>query len=200
VTLAVPETRAFVLEVLRIGAVRIFFVEPTPTLPPTPPPDGMPYASVLDLPGATTLADAQARLGQAILLPTHPSDLGAPDHIYVQRLGGMVVTLAWMEHDDRTQVRLVMQILDSDAVASKYFPWENANQEFTTVNGRHAIWLAEVHQIYFYSADGEVSRLVDKNVLAWEREGLTYRLETDLPLDEARRIAESLEAPGTDAS
>jgi hypothetical protein len=34
-------------------------------------------------------------------------------------------------------------------------------------------------------------------VLIWEENQITYRLETDLPLEEAVRIAESLEAPLT---
>jgi hypothetical protein len=35
-------------------------------------------------------------------------------------------------------------------------------------------------------------RLVDGDVLAWEEGGITYRLESTLSLDEARRVAESL--------
>ena len=36
-------------------------------------------------------------------------------------------------------------------------------------------------------------RLVEGNVLLWEQDGVTYRLETELPLDEAIKVAESLE-------
>jgi hypothetical protein len=35
-------------------------------------------------------------------------------------------------------------------------------------------------------------RLVEGHVLIWADGSLTYRLETELPLDEALRIAESL--------
>jgi hypothetical protein len=36
-------------------------------------------------------------------------------------------------------------------------------------------------------------RLVEGNVLIWFENGLTYRLESDLSLEETVRVAESLE-------
>jgi hypothetical protein len=36
-------------------------------------------------------------------------------------------------------------------------------------------------------------RLIKGHVLIWEQEEITYRLETDLPLEEAVRVAESLQ-------
>jgi hypothetical protein len=38
-------------------------------------------------------------------------------------------------------------------------------------------------------------RLIEGNVLIWTEGDLTYRIETDLSLEEAIRIAESLQAP-----
>lgn len=143
VTLAVPQTRAFVLEALRVGVVRIFFGELTPTAtftvtsPASPAPVGAatlrptstprspftPIASPLDLPGETTLADAERQLGSLILLPTYPASIGAPDHIYAQEIGeGVVVTVVWVKPDDPTQVDLLLQVLNSQTVAAKYFP------------------------------------------------------------------------------
>jgi hypothetical protein len=199
-SMAVPEVRAFVLEVLRIGAVQIFFVEPTQTsnyaasetLSLTGTPDPTPSASALDLPGETTLVDAEAQSGNRILLPAYPADLGAPDHVYLERLGGWVVTLAWMQPDDPAEVRLILQILNPDGIGVKYYPWDNTNQESTRVHDSQAIWLTDVHEIFYHSDDREVSRLIDTNVLIWEQDRLTYRLETDLTIEEAVRIAESL--------
>lgn len=34
--------------------------------------------------------------------------------------------------------------------------------------------------------------LIEGNVLVWEQDGITYRLESALPLEEAVRVAESL--------
>jgi len=39
----------------------------------------------------------------------------------------------------------------------------------------------------------KVSRLVNGHVLIWENGEVTYRLETDLSMEEAVKIAESLE-------
>ncbi|MBZ0286235.1 MAG: DUF4367 domain-containing protein [Anaerolineae bacterium] len=203
VTLAVPQTRAFVLEVLRIGVVRIFYGEPTgtPTLSitgtrtprPTALPPHTPVASALDLPGETTLANAEQQLGSPILLPAYPAALGTPDHVYAQLIGrGVVVTLVWVKPDAPTQTDLLLQMLNPDTVAAKYFPWEAGNEKAVLVNGRRAYWLTGVHRLYFYETEGDISRVVDKDVLLWDEGDLTYRLETDLPLEEAIRVAESL--------
>lgn len=192
--LAVPQTRAFVLDMLRIGAVRIIFGEPTATATPsaTNSPTNTPLASPLGFSGETTLVDAAQQLGAPILLPSYPPELGAPDHIFAERFGGTVVTLVWVKPDDATQIDLVLQILDNQIVATKLYPYENSNQQLTRVSGRSAVWLTDVHEIYFFKGDKRITRRVDKNVLIWQIGRLTYRLETDLVLDRARRIAESL--------
>jgi hypothetical protein len=38
----------------------------------------------------------------------------------------------------------------------------------------------------------DLRRLIDGRVLIWEQGSITYRLETDLEMDEAVKIAESL--------
>ena len=50
------------------------------------------------------------------------------------------------------------------------------------------------HLLFMDTLQGgsQVQLSVSGNVLAWEREGLTYRLEGDLSMEAARRIAESL--------
>jgi hypothetical protein len=206
VTMAVPQTRAFVLEALRVGVVRIFYGELTPTFTPTitatrplsarptPLPPFTPVISPLDLPGKTTLVDAEQQLGLPILLPTYPANLGNPDHAFAEVIGdGLVVTLVWLKPDDPTQTNVLLQMLNERAVASKYFPWEASNQQEVQVHGRRAFWLTDVHRLYFYETTGDISRIVDKDVLLWTIGALTYRLETDLPLEEAIRIAESMQ-------
>jgi hypothetical protein len=201
--LAVPEVRAAILEALRIGGITIF-VGATPTPAPeattigtvrTPRPTMTPYVeptpvvSVLDLPGETTLAEARSRANFDILIPTYPDDLGDPDHVFLQDLGGPVVTMVWV--DDRGSARLTLQVLDERVVGSKYEP---GSSRVTTVNGDPAVWLTGAHMLAFYEPAGrDFIRLIDSNVLIWEQAGITYRLETDEPLEEAVRIAESLE-------
>ena len=62
----------------------------------------------------------------------------------------------------------------------------------TTVNGRPAVWAVGPYLVHLLNGDLDIRRLIDGNVLIWVEDGLTYRLETDLPLEEAVRIAESL--------
>jgi len=179
--------RAAIAEVLRIGGIRIFLSEPTPSRAPLPTP--APVASVLDLPGETTLDDARSRAPFDILLPAYPPDLGQPDRVFVQDLAGPVVTLVWLA-DNPTRVRLSLQILDESVVGSKFEP---PYLENTTVNGQPAAWVMGEHTLAFYNGRSPFIRIVTQNLLIWEQSAITYRLETDDSLEEARRIAESLE-------
>jgi hypothetical protein len=203
--LAVPEIRAGVLEILRIGVIRIFIGEPTPTLTPAPTATGTrqprptftpfptPLQSVLDLPGETTLETARKEAGFSIPLPIYPPDLGEPDRVFLQNLGGTIVTLVWLEPGRSSDVRLSIQLLDEKVVASKYH-WEG-QRETVIVNDSLAEWLTDVHELaYFYDRDGGFARVVSSGaVLIWEDGAITYRMETDLSLDEAVKIAESMQ-------
>jgi hypothetical protein len=62
----------------------------------------------------------------------------------------------------------------------------------TTVNGQYALWVKGSHMLEIQGNDYQSLRLVDGNVLIWEVGSITYRLETDLSMEEAIRIAESL--------
>lgn len=178
--MAVPGIRAAVLEFLRIGAVEIHFTDvPMNTAEPTP------LASALDLPGETTLEAARERFNYPIPLPSYPLDLGAPSHVYA--FDGVVV-LVWLDQDGRDW--LVLNLIPSDLDANKYFIWE---PEYASVNGQPAVWLANPHLNEFFGREMTVRRMIAASVLVWEQGDMTYRLETDLPMDEAIRIAESLE-------
>lgn len=204
VTVTVPEVRAFMLEIIRIGAVRIFLIEPTPSPTITPTGSAITAAtprptllnSVLEMPGETRLATAQSVMNNQILLPTYPPDLGAPNHVYIQNLNAPLVTLVWTVPGAPEQVWLSLEVLDNDLVANKLYPFEGLRQE-VQVNGRRAEWLVDVHEVWYFGGDKKFSRLVTRPVLIWQESdnGLTYRLEADLPLDEAIKVAESMTAP-----
>jgi hypothetical protein len=201
--LTVPEVRAVVLEVLRIGGITIFLSEPTatPTITPAPTETGVartlrptitpfveptPVSSVLDLPGETTLDAARNAVRFDIALPP---DFGEPDRVFLQDLGGGVVTLVWLDTDG--EVELALQILDERTVGSKYEPYDYRQ---TRVNGQTAYWLTGEHLLAFYlGPDSDFLRIVQSSVLIWEQDNITYRLETNTTLEEAVRIAESLE-------
>jgi hypothetical protein len=204
---AVPPVRAQILQFLQFGAVRIFLSTPTPTptLAPTqtaipntktPPPTltPSPPPSILDLGGETTLAQAQQSLNFPILLPTYPADLGPPDKVYLQDLGGPTVILVWLQPGDPAQVRMSLIALGPGSFAGKFAP---ETMTSTTVNGKDALWLQGNHALILSRRDastGNVELMVNANVLLWMEGEITYRLETSLPLDEARRVAESLKA------
>jgi hypothetical protein len=198
--ISVPAVRAKLQEILHIGAITIFVGEPSPTPPPsavsptpTPVPPGV-LTSVLQLPGETTLADAESQLGRAITLPTYPADLGQPDHVYVQGVDFPLVTLAWLVPGTDDQVRMSLQIVSSAANGAKYEPYRVVD---TQVNGRRAMWFENPHQLTFYTdigaPDEPLTRIIDTHVLVWEADRLTYRLETDLSMEDAVRVAESIE-------
>jgi hypothetical protein len=200
--LAVPQVRAALVEYLQIGAVRIFLIEPTPTPTPTPlaasseekpiTPTPTPLASLLDLAGETTLAEATEQAGFTIRLPTYPPDLGQPDHVFLQQIGGPVVVLVWLDPAQPEQVRLSLQQLGPGTFAEKGNPGQ---VQETTVNGQRALWAEGPYVLQFRRGnrvDYDFRRLVEGRVLIWAEGDITYRLETDLALPEAVRVAESL--------
>jgi len=193
---AAPEARAALLRILRVGVVRVFLPETTST-PTRSPANATPEATMtprvstppLDLAGPTTLAAAEDALGSPILRPTYPLDLGDPDLVFLQDWEGPLVILVWMRPDHPQQARLALHILGPGTFAGKGAP----NVVVTTeVNGNPALWTEGPHQLLLQSGRDTFRNLVTGNVLIWEQDGLTYRLETDRSMDEAIRTAESL--------
>jgi hypothetical protein len=193
--LSVPQVQAFVRSIFHIGAIEVVVATPTPNPPgATAVPTATPY-SVLHLPGETTLEDAQKQLTYPILLPAYPPDLGKPDKVFLQNVGGPMVVLAWLQPGHPDQARMGIYEMISSTVARKTLPDSTILQE-TTVHGRQALWIHGPHMLQFYNkygqSDLEPKRLVDGNALLWDEQGITYRLETTQDLQEAVRIAESL--------
>lgn len=198
--LAVPPVRAAIQAWLQIGAVRIWLVEPTLTPPddagaPTPRPTPTPLRSLFDLAGETTLAEAQAKAGFSIRLPSYPADLGVPDGVFFQDLGGPAVVVVWLDPAQPLRAQLSLHILGPHALVEKGNAQRLAQ---TTVNGQAAFWTEGPYMLAYRNGrttDWDIRRLVEGHVLIWTEEELTYRLETDLALAEAVRVAESLVAP-----
>lgn len=179
-----PPVRADIVGWLQIGAVRILtttphVADPTPTLLPT----------IFDLAGRTTLADARQRVGFPILLPTYPPDLGPPPYVFVQDLNGPAAILVWTDAKQLNQARLSLHELSGYFAIEKNPPPSIAQ---TTVNGQTAYWTDGPYILQYENGDA-ARRLVTGHVLIWFANGITYRLETALTLDEAVRVAESLQ-------
>ena len=183
--LAVPQARAALVEFFRVGAIRIILGGPTATPSPTPMSAvATPVEPALS--GRTTLADAEAQASFPIRWPTYPEDLGPPDEVYFQQHEGQVALTLWRNPDGT--VRLALYHLTERDFALK------AVQviERTIVDGAPAVWARGPHFVRLQdSTFGQVEFVVG-DVLIWTMGEVTYRLESDLPLVEAVRIAESL--------
>ncbi len=199
--LLIPPVRAAVLEFIQVGVVRIFRSEPT-TVPPNIPPMETPVTatpaptlpSLLPLleqmSGETTLPDAQQSAGYPILLPTYPLGIGEPDRVFIQDANGPMTILVWMDPQHPDQVKMSLHFIPEGSWAvDKFAPV--AIKE-TSVNGQEAVWAVGPYPVRLRDGDMQIQRMVDGHVLIWEEGEVTYRLETDLSMEEAVRIAESL--------
>jgi hypothetical protein len=185
--LAVPSVRAAVVEIVKLGAVRIFIGGPTPTpLPPTG------QLSLSELPGETTLEVARASAAIPIRLPSYPPDLGPPDRVFLLRQFGGTIILVWEDPNYPDLARLALFEIPPGPIVNKLFP---ERIESTSVAGRPAIWTTGDHFVEVIVEGQREQVLVRGNVLIWSLAGVTYRLETTLALEEAIRIAESIEEP-----
>jgi hypothetical protein len=204
---SVPPVRAAILDFLQIGAVRIWLGEPTPTPTSAPThssrgarPEATPAPALtprpfFDLAGRTTLEEAAEQAGFDIPLPTYPAGLGPPDEVFYQEMNGPVVVLVWMRSDLPDQAAYSLHILGDGVTAQKGSPPVVMT---TTVNGNRAVWTEGPYLLVYQAGEGaadqwEMRYMISGRVLIWEEEGLTYRLESDLSLEQAVRMAESLE-------
>ncbi|NLX09559.1 MAG: hypothetical protein GXY36_07875 [Chloroflexi bacterium] len=193
--LAVPQVRAVVQDVLRLGGITIA-LDPQPE-PVEPPPLVLPDTRYRTLAGETTLDAARAAVPFMIDLPTYPPGLGAPDRVFVQDVGEPLVILVWISPDEPGAIELALHILGPGVEAHK---GEVQRITSTFVNGREAVWLRGMHFLQYLdprlpeATPGiELHDLVEGNVLLWVAGDLTCRLETNWSLEEAVRLAESLE-------
>lgn len=203
----IPPVRAAVIEFIQVGVVRIFRAEPTPLPPlnqevpgiivpvtgtPAPTATSQPLIPILEsLAGEMTLEEAQKTVNYPILLPSYPADLGPPDRVFVQEVEGKMTVLVWIDprRPDRVSMSLHFIPLGSWAI-DKFQP---AQVQETAVNGQKAVWAVGPYPLRLRNSDIQYMRLIEGRVLIWKDKKLTYRLETDLSLEEALKIAESLE-------
>jgi hypothetical protein len=200
----IPSARAAILEFIQIGVVRIFRTEPTPVAPPnqefpstltpmtaTPYITAEPLIPILEsLAGEMTLEEAQQIVDYPLLLPTYPPDLGPPDRVFVQDADGDMTILVWIDPQQSDEVLMSLHFIPPGSWAVKKVN-PTLIQE-TTLNGQRAIWAIGPYPLRFSNGDLDFVRLVDGHVLIWAEGEITYRLETNLSLEEALKIAESL--------
>jgi len=200
--LLIPSVRAAVIEFIQIGVVRIFRAEPTPVPQESPatkmPVTATPSATLPSLlpfleqmAGETTLQAAQKVTEYPILLPAYPSGLGEPDRVFVQDAEGPMTILVWLDPQQPDQVKMSLHFIPEGSWAVEKFSPRAIDE--TRVNGNPAVWALGPYPMMLQNGDMKVWRLVNGHVLIWENGEVTYRLETDLSMEEAVKIAESLE-------
>jgi hypothetical protein len=182
--MAVPGTRAAILEFFGIRGVAIERVETLPTVP---------TKVDLNLGDPVTLERARELADFDVVVP---EALGDPDEVYFSDFppGGMVSFVYGSSEEPRallTQFRATFE----DTFLKKLEV--TTNVEHVGVNDQPGVFLSGPPHVFGYlDSRGqyreETMRLVG-NVLLWERRPLTLRLEGDLSLDEALEIARSVD-------
>ena len=182
--MAVPGTRAAILEFFGIRGVAIERVETLPTVP---------TKVDLNLGDPVTLERARELADFDVVVP---EALGDPDEVYFSDFppGGMVSFVYGSSEEPRallTQFRATFE----DTFLKKLEV--TTNVEHVGVNDQPGVFLSGPPHVFGYlDSRGqyreETMRLVG-NVLLWERDPLTLRLEGDLSLDEALEIARSVD-------
>jgi hypothetical protein len=194
VMMAAPSLRAAILDSLRVGAISLFFGRPTPAPIPTAlfsatnVPELTPLQSALNLPGEITLDRAREKYDSMVKLPTYPTSLGPPNHVYDTPM----LTFVWTEPNQPSRAQLVLGILKSATTGAKFFPWE---PQLTRAGDAMAYWSTEPHMLILFppSVSGsDIQRQVSTHTLIWYDNVYTYRLETGGDEAEAVQIAESL--------
>lgn len=194
-----PATREAVADFIGLGGVRIETVDPDEIESPM-------RGRSLRLGSPTTLEAARA----AVPFPVRVPSLGAlrgPDEVYLDRdtpPGGMV-SLVYRDRTDfeaspETGVSVLItqfsaRLMRPGEVFQKGLP-PRTDVERVKVDGVEAYWLSGAPHAFYYRTDRgaigeEPFRLVDE-VLLWERDGVTFRIEANAPLDEVLAIARSL--------
>ena len=196
--LLVPQVRAAFLRMFNIGAITIFEVEDMEELvgntavltadKQTPIP--IVRAGLVD---EITFAEAQEQSSAPLYLPTYPSGLPQPDHLYLyssEKGWPSALIYVWLDAQPVAENGLALYQLGATQFALKGVEV----LEETTVNGERAFWLGEPHYFMVPNQEWQEWQFIDGNVLIWWHEdGLTFRLEGADSLEEALRIAESLE-------
>jgi hypothetical protein len=206
--LLIPPARAAILEFIQIGIVRIFPratelpVEAPPTEMPQPlaPVTATPYmnaAPLLDdlgrFAGERTLPEAQSLASSSypIRLPAYPTDLGAPDRVFVQQADGVIVIMVWLDPGQPDRMLMSLHSIPTGSWMIRKF--EPRVIEKTRVNNQPAVWAVGPYPILLSNGESDYVRLIDGHVLIWEMGEITYRLESNLSLEEAIKVAESLQ-------
>ncbi len=125
------------------------------------------------------------------LLP--PPALGEPEEVYIHTPTGRgdevaAVTMVWRDDEDGTPLSLT--VIGESLFAMKLIGSEDVKA--ASVAGATAVWLEGPHRLRLLGQWLEDDLDITSNVLIWVVDGVTYRLEGDLPEAEMVALAESI--------
>jgi hypothetical protein len=197
VVLSVPATRAAVADLFGFSSVSVRTVPSTAASPRAT------MDARLDLGEPATLDEARRQVAFAVSVPSAPG-LGSPDAVYVRRARGLEsVSLVYRPStglpavDDASVGLLVSEY---SGTAEPYFEkLIDAGEPVTqvTVDGQWpGLYFSSPHQILVRSPDGLVHEdgpRLAAPTLVWVRDGVTYRLEAAVDLEQALAVASSMQ-------
>lgn len=192
-----PATRTAIADRLGLRGLLITTEQPMPT------PLASPVGDYLRLGNRMTLNEVQSRVPFHVLVPGSDT-LGMPDEVYLSYppVTGQVALIyrarAGLPAAPATGVGLLLTQFQGELEPGFLGKGLGRDTRLTpvTVNGGRGFWIdGESHAIVYRDPSGNVSsdfvRLAG-NVLVWEQNGLIVRLESDISMEEALRIAESV--------
>jgi hypothetical protein len=172
IAFAVPPARSAILRFFGFGAVRIERVQTLPAAQERP----------LGADLGPTVSPAQAReaLHGRLLLPA------GGEHATLHLAPGGVVSLLLRSHG---RLVLLSELPFAGEPALKKVAGEATRIEPAEVDGKPALWLTGAPHLYIFP--GAPQRLAG-NVLIWQRQGITLRLEGRLTEAQALELAQSV--------
>jgi hypothetical protein len=172
--LAIPQTRAAILDLFRIGGVEVRRVETQPRAPVRPPLLGR----------EVSLATAQSSVDSPLLVPRDP---------FTAYIDGSMVNLRWKQY-------LLSQWHGEQLPFAQKQVGPGSQTVGVEVRGATGLWITGARHeiIYRDPATDQIvvkSRRLAGNVLIWEAGDVTYRLEGARTVADARAVARNLRAP-----
>lgn len=183
--LAFPASREALARLLGIGGVTIEHVTDydLPAVPPTAEPLGE----------EVELEDVLGLVGFAPRVP-EVAQLTNPGVFVRTDIADGLVSLVY-RNEGETAGLILTQFRTAGEVAIKQLAGNADFREVTIAGGLRGFWIEGTHPIAFFGPDGEVrqdsARLVG-DTLVWQDGGLTFRIESALPLAEVVEIARSI--------
>jgi hypothetical protein len=188
-----PAVRAAFLRIFALPGIRIEVVEEAPPAPVRTLGEG------LSLGERVSLDEAEGTVGFLVRLP---ADLGVPDQVFVERfLPGGRVWLVYRAGPGLPKAAetgvglLVAEFRGSlDEPLLKKVTDEGGTVTPVRVDGNEGFFVPGAHTVYVLDENGnpvgDEPRLAG-NVLVWEVDGVTYRIESALGLTDSLGLAES---------